>query len=350
MKITRVVTVCTNRYPIVYRYTRCYPQQHGLIESKPFANNCMRPDKPLKKPRRIQSIFIGLGVVCVAISVSLLVFVNAVAKSAVERGGSYALGVDTTVKEIDIALLSGETKIDLLTVTNPEGFASPHFLQIEHGRIALSLPTLIKKSIVVPEFALSGIHLNLDFQGNQFNYQTILDNLRKFESQDKNQATPKQDGKKLVIERLSIRNIQVDINLQPIGGRPRHIPIKIEQIEWKNTDTHSDQAHLIAQLTSVVIKSILAAVVQESGGLIPQTVISSLDESLQQVQKIGDITIKITDELQKSHDLLGQVTDQSTKTISGQLGEQVEDISQEIGKNLNDLFQRNKNKPNQPQQ
>ena len=113
----------------------------------------------MKLARKI--IVVGL-VVVVLLVVGAFFWIDSIAKAGVETGGTYALGVDTTLDGMDVGVLSGGVEMSALNVANPTGFESPHFLHLGTGRVAVSLGSLTEDKVVVPEFTLSGLSLNLE--------------------------------------------------------------------------------------------------------------------------------------------------------------------------------------------
>lgn len=52
-------------------------------------------------------------------AVIAFLFIDSIAKQAIERGGFYALGVETELDSTDIGLFSGQFRLDVLHVANP---------------------------------------------------------------------------------------------------------------------------------------------------------------------------------------------------------------------------------------
>ena len=307
----------------------------------------MSKTSPPKKKRSFLRILSGLLTAFVVVDLFVWLLSDPVAHFAVERGASYALGVDTTVDELDIGILSGRTRITSLTVANPEGFDSPHFFQLEGGRVDVALGSLWRDKIVVPQLSFSGIRVNLEQKGPRSNYKVILDHLSQFHTkaepadadpQEKPSKTPQKPPsetkeQQFVIERLSIKDIRVEISLSATTGRAHRIPIEINRIELENIGSNQDGS-LIMNLTGIVIKSILTRVVQEAGGHIPDLVLKDLGQGLGQLEELGRTNLKITSDLQKQVDEVGEQID----TASEEIGQQFEEVGKKIGQGLDDLF------------
>ena len=94
----------------------------------------------------IKRIVILLVLVVVVVAVIAVVMIDRIAKTGVEQGGTYAMGVTTKLDGIHIGLLSGSVSLDGLSVENPEGFKADHFLKLGDGSVEVSLGS--RRSVV----------------------------------------------------------------------------------------------------------------------------------------------------------------------------------------------------------
>jgi hypothetical protein len=281
----------------------------------------------MKHVTRIVGVIIVLVVVLV---IAVFVWIDQLAKSGVEGGATYALGVDTRLDDMDVGILSGQVAMADLNVANPGGYKSPHFLELGDGRVGVSLGTLMEDTVVVPELALSDISLNLEHHHGKANYQVIIDNLKRFESGEKPAAqTAEHKGrKKFVIQKVVVRNVRVAVELLPVGGDLTRVPVIIERIELENVGTAGDPVQL-AELTSVVLKAILTAVVDRAGEVLPGDIAGELTAGLGQLESLGDVSVQV----------LGQVTAEVLENVgeaAGQLGEAAQQASEDIAKTVDE--------------
>ncbi|MDX1682749.1 MAG: hypothetical protein R3336_06495, partial [Phycisphaeraceae bacterium] len=72
--------------------------------------------------RKLSIIGGGILLALVLLVVGIFIYIDSIAATAVERGGTYALGVDTRLADADVGIFAGEVTLDGLTVDNPEGF------------------------------------------------------------------------------------------------------------------------------------------------------------------------------------------------------------------------------------
>ena len=206
--------------------------------------------------KKIKRLIVGLVVLLVVVVVAVVLWIDHIAKAGVETGATYALGVNTTVDSVDVGVLTGGVQMDALNVANPQGYGSDHFLRLGKGKVAVSLGSLMNETVILPELTLAGISMNLERRGAKGNYQVILDNLKKFESQEAAEPEPDEpkQGKKFVIEKVDISDVQVQVELLPIGGDATRLPVRIERIELKNVGSDSDGGVLLSELTGILIR------------------------------------------------------------------------------------------------
>ena len=147
-------------------------------------------------------LLLVLLVVIVAVA-SIPLWIDGAAKSAIEAGGTDAMGVATTLKGVDIGIFGGEASLEGLEVANPEGFAAGHFLKLGGGSVAVDFGSLMGDEVVIPRLTLTGLSLNLERTLKGSNYGAIMKNM------EKGAGKTDEPGKKFVIKELIIRDVNV---------------------------------------------------------------------------------------------------------------------------------------------
>ena len=227
--------------------------------------------------------------------------------------------------------------------------------------MAASLGSLTSDIVELPELTLSGIGLNLESKKGKSNYKTILNNLEKLssgESADKPADEPSSEGggKKFVIRKVSISDVNVTAQIAPIGGKVTRVPITIDSIELQNVGSDSGGV-LMSELTGVIVQAILTAVVKSGGDQLPAAIAGELSNSLAALGDLGGATLaiagQVTEALSESVDQLGKdataavqdATKELSKTADGVsegLGKSVEDAGKELEKSIGGLFGKKK--------
>ncbi len=232
-----------------------------------------------------------LLVLLVLATIAVALYIDTIAKTAIERGATYALGVKTTLGSADVGLLSGTFSMGDLTVANPAGFETPHFTHLQEGGVELTFGSLREETVELPTLTLSGLDIHLDKSEGKANYDVILENLSRFESGD--DVEKETDGKKFVINEILIQRIVVHVQLLPIGGDLTKLDVPIDEIRLRNVGSDTDGSVLMSELTSVIIKAVLAAIVQKGGDLIPADVLGDLGQGLAGLESLAEMGVDV---------------------------------------------------------
>jgi hypothetical protein len=205
-----------------------------------------------------------LGILLVlALAVGALVFyLDSIIATAIEAGGTTALGVETQVEGVSIRPVAGRFGIDGLGVSNPPGFDRPHFLALRSGRVHARVIRLLREDpVVIDRIELEGIAVSLERKGGKTNYDTILANLGTSESE----PVPADDaaGPGVVIRELVIRDVDAHIALSPVGGKLTELDVNVPEIRLSNLGSQQDPVEL-RELFGTVTKAVLDAVARRS--------------------------------------------------------------------------------------
>jgi len=241
--------------------------------------------------KRVLLILAVLIVVLIAgLFVGTLLLVNSVARKAVEQGGTYALGVATTLERAQVSIFNGTFGMHRLNVANPEGFESEHFLRLGHGHMALTIGSLAQDVIELPVLLLEDISLVLERRDGKANYDVIMENLQRFESKDDD--APEKDGPGVIIREITIRNVHVRADLVPAGGSLTRIDVPIDLITLRNVGTDGADPVPVSEIFAIVFKAILNATIENAGGLLSEDLLGDLRGRLAGLESIGNINVE----------------------------------------------------------
>lgn len=235
---------------------------------------------------------LGIIVLVIAAGVILTLTINSIARKGIEVGSTSALGVPTTLQKASIGLFSGKFGLTGLDVSNPNGYPSTHFVQLGDAKVEVSLGTLTKDTIEVPEFTMDGLAVRLERRSGKSNYDVILENLEKFGGGKKDPtkpAEPKKEGadKKFVVKLLTLKNITIHADMvdpsTPGLAEIAKVSVPIPEIKLENVGKTGDgvggSGVTIAELSSIIVQTILAAAV-EKGGVLPDQLLGELKSRL----------------------------------------------------------------------
>lgn len=198
-----------------------------------------------------------LGGLVVLLLVALLVaglFIDGIAKSAIETAATEALGVKTELGSCHVGLLRGTFSLSDLRVANPEGYGSDPFLTLGEGGVAVKASTLREDLVELPELTLSTARLLIVQNRDGSNYGTILDNLKRFQGEET--QAPSEDQTRFVIRRLAITDVKVTVAPDPgLGLSTLQLPI--DRIELKDIGSDTGKGVLLSELAGIVVKAIL---------------------------------------------------------------------------------------------
>lgn len=288
---------------------------------------------------------VALAVLLVVGLVIVFMSIDSIAKAAIEKGGTYALGTDTTVSDVSVGVFKGEFSMGGLKVANPKSgsFATPHFLSLGTGATAVSLSTLRQPTVEISSFTLDKLDANIESKGGSTNYGAILENLKKLSSGDSSKPAPSSEGgKKFVIKQLTLSNITVHVSMGgsflpgavgDAAGKLTNVTIPIDRIELKDVGQGGGVAGTgvtMEQLAGIIVKAVLAAAAEKGGGLIPGDLLGDLNGKLSSLTSLdalskGGMSIvagaqgKVEEMGKKIESDVKKTVDDATKGIGGAL-------------------------------
>ncbi len=267
-------------------------------------------------------LFVFLVLAVVGIVFLALGQVDKIAKAAVEYGGTYAMGVETTVTQVDVAITQGTVEMGGLTIDNPEGFDTGHFFTLASTNASFDIDSLNGDAFIVPTVHLQGIDVILDKGEDPSNYNQILENLARFESGETSPNETKA-GKNVIIKSLIIEDINIHIaNMPGVSLLAGDVAINIPKIELQNIGEKENMN--AGDIFNLVIKTVLAAAVEAGGGIIPGDVLGELGNGLSGLTSLGDMGI-------------GVISDLDLDNVMGNVAEQLDNASKEVQNAVDDV-------------
>ena len=208
-------------------------------------------------------------------------FASRVARVAVERAGTYALGVETRLAELDLGIVSGVLDLGDLSIANPEGFGTPHFLTLADGRFEVSLGTLTSDRVEAPLLELSGIQLSLEKREGRTNYGAILARLEEVSGGGAETKEPAEGGgKSFLLHEVVLRDVKAHVDLLPEGGQLTVVDVTLPELRLHGI---GEGGAPLSAIVGEIIQALLAAVVEAGAGRIPDAVLGDLRAGLAQV-------------------------------------------------------------------
>jgi len=200
-------------------------------------------------------------VLAVAIAVPLL-YVDSLAKGALEQGASETFGTKTTLGSFKLGLLSGRVGVRNLRVRNPEGWEEKDFFAIGKGRFSVGLRTFLEDEVVAPELVLEDVALSLERTATGSNYDQILSHMKQGPP-----PPPDAEPKRFVIRDVRILDVHAKLRFAGPGGLGKALDVQIPEIHLRNVGSESQGGVVASQVWSTVLRAVLSAVVREGGGV-----------------------------------------------------------------------------------
>ena len=209
----------------------------------------------------------GLVAVLVIIVVALVIFVfselDSIVKAAVEEVGSEATRTKVRLDDVEISLTSGKGALRGLKVGNPRGFATDSAMSLGAISVDLNTDTVGNETIVIREVVIAKpeVTYEIDEKGNS-NIQTIQKNVQSFaggksgssgKTSGSTSTASKDEGPKLVIENLYVRNGTVNVSASALKGQK--MSAKLPTVHLKNLGKKQGGA-TPAQIAEMVIAAV----------------------------------------------------------------------------------------------
>jgi len=287
--------------------------------------------------KKIKKLFVTLAVLVVllvACAFAGLFYINDLVKVAVERGGTYATGVKTTLASADIRPFAGSATLNSMQIANPDGFSSAPFFDLASGGAAVSLGSLRRPVVELERVEAQAVRVTLERKAGKTNYGVILDTVKKLGGSRTDNGTGGGSEKKFIIKDLDIRDVRVTVDMLDVGVPLGSIVVPIDRIHLTNIGTAS-QGLPLADIAGIVVRAVLGAAAENGQGIIPADLLGDLQGQLAilgSLDSLGikadavvgkalqDATSKAQDEIKKAADgAVKQVGDQAEKAVGNAL-------------------------------
>jgi hypothetical protein len=224
----------------------------------------------------------SMAALVLAALVAIIFFTHSTVGKAISMGASQALGVEVTLNNVKLSPFRGQISFDDLAVKNPEGYENATFLDLKHADIEMQPRTLLTDRVRVEHMELKGVRVVIEQKGLTSNLQDIVGHINA-------QAEAHPSGKKMVIDCLDISDITVKIKLIPLPGRIDTVPLKLAPIQMKNLG--EDKPLNTAELTSRIILAIVAGILQQAVGILPDDLVKAAGAALGTTSNVGKVLL-----------------------------------------------------------
>lgn len=267
------------------------------------------------------AVLIVLGVVFMFRSI------NTLAEKGIEAGGQKVLGVTTDAEDVKVSLFGGTFAMGGLTISNPEGYPSPHFMALPSASVAVDYSSMQGEVIELPELKIGKIDAYLDGTGGTANYKTILDNVKGDESKGDQPQDPNDTEFRFVIKSLVLDGASVKVTGFPgMAQVTGDVTVDVPVIELQ--DVGSAKALTSGELISLIVKTVLSTAVANGGGILPADLMDGLKGQLSQLTGLSELGITAIGDVgalqgrltEKAEEAIEDLKDDAEKAVKDTIG------------------------------
>jgi hypothetical protein len=202
----------------------------------------------------------------------LLSSLDSIVESAVEKYGSEMTQAKVELDEVKIELTSGKGALRGLSVGNPSGFKSERALNLGELGLELDVGSVTKDTVVIKEISIMAPEVTYEFGLKESNLDALKQNVDAYGKGESKPAEkkPDEEGKKMVIEHLYIRNGKVIVSATELQGKTASASLPdIHLIDIGKKTGGATAAEVAEQVLAAISREAArAAAKTEIGGLI----------------------------------------------------------------------------------
>jgi hypothetical protein len=163
-------------------------------------------------------------------------------------------------------------------------------MRLDNGSLDMSLVRVLKQTIEIKQLTLSGIRLNLVREAEEANFRSIIDAIRRLQGEIAKQAgADPASRKRFLIRSVIIRDVVVNVDLLPLGGKLTKLEVPIDLLELNDVGADSSRGENLARVIAKVVRALLEAVLTNSEGVLPPETREALRTVLTEVKPLETI-------------------------------------------------------------
>ena len=218
-------------------------------------------------------IILGIIVVLIVLVALCLIFIDPIAKNALEKGAPMVLGTNVSVQRIHIEPFNGRVEIKNLIIDNPEGsYSSEYAIKLGDIIADVDLATVTNRKIRIEEMFLKDVNVVYETNVINSNLQEILDNVKKLDTAEKEEkAEEEKEGKKdeektLQVDVIELSRVGVTVQAK---GAAAGLPISVSMDPLTNLGTDEEGITPVG-LTLRILGAIVTTAIKTAGGSVTE--------------------------------------------------------------------------------
>ena len=181
-----------------------------------------------------KTLLIGVAILVVVLGGAafwLFSSLDSIVKAAIEKYGSEIVQVTVSVGNVKLSPTDGKGAISGLRVSNPKGFRTPHAVTVGTIELAIDPASIARDVVTIRNIAIVSPRISYEAgSGDKSNFDVIQRNVD--HSLGKGSKDKSSQGKKMIVEHLSIRDIKVTYS--PILLEGKGFEISLPDIELRD--------------------------------------------------------------------------------------------------------------------
>ena len=147
--------------------------------------------------------------------------IDSLIEKAIEKYGSAMTQAKVSVGAVKIAPADGKGIISDLVIGNPAGFKTAHAMKVSRIEVDIDIASLTKDVIVIRRIAIIAPDVSYERGSSMTNFDTIQKNIASYLGP----TDRKKDGKKLIVEELTIRGAKAEASAAFMNGKTVSVPL-----------------------------------------------------------------------------------------------------------------------------
>lgn len=147
--------------------------------------------------------------------------IDGLIKNAIENYGSAMTQARVSVGAVNIAPADGKGTIGDLAIGNPAGFKTAHALKVGRIDVEIDIASVAKDVIVIRNIAIVAPDVIYEKGEAMTNFDAIQKNIGAYLGP----ADGKKEGKKLIVDLLTVRGAKAEASAAFMGGKTVGVPL-----------------------------------------------------------------------------------------------------------------------------
>lgn len=223
----------------------------------------------------------------VALSIAAYFLIPPAAKKAANEGTQYALGVESSIADIDTSLGFDSTSVGFegFELASPTGFSEP-LLTIGDFDLGVGTKTILGDTKDVGVLKVEDVTLTLVQDGLENNLVPVLKHLRGLGDGDDSKTVDGEDrdgspGPKLRIGKIAVTGVAARIIVKNIPGIPEYEDtFEVPAYEQDLSSITGEDGMTVAELSAYFVQDTKQRALDAADGKVPAPVLNALEQTL----------------------------------------------------------------------